>query len=111
MNHGDPQMDLVREAFHYQSRFALSTMVFKVDFPVTAEAAFPSLMKDLALLARTGFRVVIVPGAKEWIDSVLAEYGMESAYAEAAGGRRCGLPAGGPCPLWRWRPSTWPPGL
>ncbi|MDR2470776.1 MAG: amino-acid N-acetyltransferase [Treponema sp.] len=82
MNHGDSRMDLVREAFHYQSRFSGSTMVFKIDFPVTLDPAFPSLMKDLALLARTGFRVVIVPGAKEWIDSVLAEYGIVSAYLQ-----------------------------
>jgi amino-acid N-acetyltransferase len=74
------RMDLVREAFHYQSRFAGSTMVFKIDFPVTLEPGFPSLMKDLALLAQTGFKVVIVPGAKEWIDSVLAEYGIKTGY-------------------------------
>jgi amino-acid N-acetyltransferase len=74
-------MDLVREAFHYQSRFDGSTMVFKIDFPVTEDPLFPYLMKDLALLAKTGFRVVIVPGAKEWIDSVLGEYGIKSRYA------------------------------
>ncbi|GHV88714.1 amino-acid acetyltransferase [Spirochaetia bacterium] len=72
---------LIREAFHYQSRFAGSTMVFKIDFPVTEDPAFPLLMRDLALLAQTGFRVVIVPGAKEWIDSVLGEYGIVSGYA------------------------------
>jgi amino-acid N-acetyltransferase len=72
---------LIREAFHYQSRFEGSTMVFKIDFPVTEDPAFPFLVKDLALLARTGFRVVIVPGAKEWIDSVLSEYGIVSAYS------------------------------
>ncbi|MDR2767904.1 MAG: amino-acid N-acetyltransferase [Treponema sp.] len=76
-------MDLVREAFHYQSRFAGSTMVFKIDFPVTGEPCFPSLMRDLALLARTGFKVVIVPGAKEWIDRVLSEYGIRSAWVSA----------------------------
>jgi amino-acid N-acetyltransferase len=75
-----PDMNLIREAFHYQSRFAGSTMVFKIDFPVTCESGFPSLMKDLALLAGTGFKVVIVPGAKEWIDSVLAEYDIETRY-------------------------------
>ncbi|MDR3334362.1 MAG: amino-acid N-acetyltransferase [Treponema sp.] len=75
------QMDLIREAFHYQSRFDGSTMVFKIDFPVTEDPGFPYLMKDLALLARTGFRVVIVPGAKEWIDAVLSEYGIVSDYA------------------------------
>jgi amino-acid N-acetyltransferase len=83
VNRNAAQMDLIRETFHYQSRFAGSTMVFKVDFPVTREPGFPAFMKDLALLARTGFRVVIVPGAKEWIDAVLAEYGIVSAYAPA----------------------------
>ena len=78
------EMDLIREAFHYQNRFAGSTMVFKIDFSVTSEAAFPSLMKDLALLAQTGFHVVIVPGAKEWIDSVLAENGIVTQYAPSA---------------------------
>ena len=58
------QVELIREAFHYQSRFEGSTMVFKIDFPVTDHPLFPSLVKDLALLSQTGFRVVIVPGAK-----------------------------------------------
>jgi amino-acid N-acetyltransferase len=78
----DPsRVELIREAFHYQSRFAGSTMVFKIDFPVTEDAAFPLLMRDLALLAKTGFRIVVVPGTKEWIDSVLAEYGIVSKYS------------------------------
>jgi len=71
---------LVREAFHYQSRFYGSTMVFKIDFPVTQDTLFPSLAKDLALLSRTGFRVVIVPGAKEWIDAVLEKNHITSRY-------------------------------
>ena len=75
------QVDLIREAFYYQSRFDGSTMVFKVDFPVTETPHFPLLMKDLALLAETGIRVVIVPGAKEWIDAVLHEYDIVSAYS------------------------------
>jgi amino-acid N-acetyltransferase len=77
------RVDLIREAFYYQSRFEGSTMVFKIDFPVTEDPAFPFLVKDLALLARTGFRVVIVPGAKEWIDSVLGEYGIVSSYVRS----------------------------
>lgn len=80
-------MDLVREAFHYRSRFAGSTMVFKIDFPVTRDPGFPPLMKDLALLAQTGFKVVIVPGAKEWIDSTLAEHGIKSGYVEPETGK------------------------
>ena len=77
------QVDLIREAFHYQSRFNSSTMVFKIDFPVTEHPLFPAMVKDLTLLSQTGFRVVIVPGAKEWIDSVLGEYGIVSRYKGA----------------------------
>jgi amino-acid N-acetyltransferase len=77
------QVDLIREAFHYQSRFEGSTMVFKIDFPVTEDPGFPYLMKDLALLAQTGFKVVIVPGAKEWIDAVLQRHDIVSSYAAA----------------------------
>jgi amino-acid N-acetyltransferase len=61
-------------------------MVFKIDFPVTEDTLFPSLVKDLALLAKTGFKVVIVPGAKERINAVLGEYGIVSGYAEAGPG-------------------------
>ncbi|MDR1429697.1 MAG: amino-acid N-acetyltransferase [Spirochaetaceae bacterium] len=78
------QVELIREAFHYQARFDGAIMVFKVDFPVTEESGFPYLMKDLALLAGTGIRVLIVPGAKEWIDSVLGEYGIVSRYEGTA---------------------------
>lgn len=74
------QVDLIREAFYYQSRFDGTTMVFKIDFPVTEDPQFKYLMKDLALLAQTGIRIVIVPGAKEWIDAVLKEYDIESPY-------------------------------
>ncbi|MDR1444268.1 MAG: amino-acid N-acetyltransferase [Treponema sp.] len=85
MYEGKPwsRVALIREAFHYQSRFEGSTMVFKINFPVTEDPAFPYLVKDLALLAQTGFRVVIVPGAKEWIDSVLNEYGIVSSYTSS----------------------------
>ena len=76
------QVDLVREAFYYQSRFDGSTMVFKIDFPVTLNPFFTSLVRDLALLAKTGFRIVIVPGSKEWIDSVLNEYRIVSQYRD-----------------------------
>ena len=77
------QVDLIREAFHYQSRFDGTTMVFKVDFPVMEHPLFPALVKDLALLSRTGFRIVIVPGAKEWIDAVLREYDISSDYKDS----------------------------
>ena len=55
-------------------------MIFKIDFPVTEHPLFPSMVKDLALLSQTGFRVVIVPGAKESIDVILDEYAISSHY-------------------------------
>jgi len=58
-------------------------MVFKIDFPVTEHPLFTSMVKDLALLSQIGFRVVIVPGAKEWIDSVLGEYGIFTIYKDS----------------------------
>ena len=73
-------MELIREAFHYQSRFDGSTMVFKIDSPVTEHPLFPSMVKDLALLSQTGFRVLIVPGAKEWIDAALKENKISLRY-------------------------------
>jgi amino-acid N-acetyltransferase len=75
------RIESIREAFTYQNRFAGSTMVFKIDFPVTEDPAFSLLMRDLALLAKSSFKVVIVPGAKEWIDAVLKEHGIVSEYA------------------------------
>jgi len=81
------QVELIRETFHYQSRFEGSTMVFKIDFPVTEDPGFPYLMKDLALLAQTGFKIVIVPGAKESIDAVLKQHDIVCAYS-AAGNER-----------------------
>ena len=85
MNTTLSQVNLIREAFHYQNRFEGSVMVFKIDFPVTEDPGFPYLMKDLALLAKTGFRIVIVPGAREAIDEVLKQYGINSAYGTGVG--------------------------
>jgi len=76
------QVDLIREVFHYQSRFEGSTMVFKIDFPVTEDPGFPGLVKDLSLLAKTGFKVIIVPGVKENIDAILKQQGIESNYTD-----------------------------
>lgn len=80
MNGTNSQVDLIREVFHYQSRFEGSTMVFKIDYPVTEDPGFPGLVKDLALLSKTGFKVVIVPGVKENIDAVFKQHNIDSAW-------------------------------
>ena len=74
------QVELIREVFHYQNRFEGSTMVFKIDFPITEDPGFSYLVKDLALLAKTGFKIVIVPGAKESIDAILEQHHIVSTY-------------------------------
>jgi len=38
-------------------------------------------VKDLALLAKTGFKVIIVPGVRENIDAVLKQHDINSSYA------------------------------
>ncbi|MDR0908943.1 MAG: amino-acid N-acetyltransferase [Spirochaetaceae bacterium] len=76
------KINLIREVFSYQSRFEGSTMVFKIDSSLSREGAFSQLMQDIALLAKTGFKIVIVPSAKDTIDKMLAQYGIESRYAE-----------------------------
>ena len=47
-------------------------MVFKIDSQVIEHTLFPSLVKDLALLSQTGFRVVIIPGESEPLGEVSA---------------------------------------
>jgi len=64
-------------------------MVFKIDFPITEDPGFPYLMKDLALLAQTGFKVVIVPGAKEYIDTILAGQKISAQWSKADGPPIC----------------------
>jgi len=76
------QVDLIREVFYYQSRFDGKTIVLKIDYPILNAPHFPQLMKDVAMLRATGIEIVLVPGAKEWIDAVLKEYDIESEYQE-----------------------------
>ncbi|MCL2139389.1 MAG: amino-acid N-acetyltransferase [Treponema sp.] len=72
------EIDLIREAFYYKKRYEGSTMVFKIDYPVTGDPGFLYLMKDLSLLAQTGIKIVIVPGVKESIDAFLKEHAIIS---------------------------------
>ena len=74
------QVDLIREVFYYQNRFAGKTIVLKIDYPILNASHFPQLLKDLAMLRATGIEIILVPGAREWIDAVLREYDIESEY-------------------------------
>src|SRR5262245_56877284 len=68
------QVDLIREVFYYQNRFDGKTIVLKIDYPILNTAHFPQLLKDMAMLRSTGIEIILIPGAKEWIDAVLKEY-------------------------------------
>jgi len=76
------QVDLIREVFYYQSRFDGKTIVLKIDYPILNAFHFPQLLKDMAMLRATGIEIVLVPGAREWIDAVLKEYDIESEYLD-----------------------------
>src|SRR5215831_3454750 len=76
------QVDLIREVFYYQNRFAGKTIVLKIDYPILNASHFPQLLKDLAMLRATGIEIILIPGAREWIDAVLKEYDIESQYVD-----------------------------
>ena len=76
------QVDLIREVFYYQSRFDGKTIVLKIDYPILNVPHFSQLLKDLAMLRATGIEIILVPGAREWIDAVLKEYDTESEYLD-----------------------------
>ena len=76
------QVDLIREVFYYQNRFDGKTIVLKIDYPILNTPHFPQLLKDMAMLRSTGIEIILVPGAREWIDSVLKEYDIESEYVD-----------------------------
>jgi amino-acid N-acetyltransferase len=76
------QVDLIREVFYYQNRFAGKTIVLKIDYPILNAPHFPQLLKDLAMLRATGIEIILIPGAREWIDAVLKEYDIESEYRD-----------------------------
>jgi len=52
----------------------------KIDYPILNAPHFPQLLKDLAMLRATGIEIILIPGAKGWIDAVLKEYDIESEY-------------------------------
>ena len=76
------QVDLIREVFYYQSRFDGKTIVLKIDYSILNAPHFPQLLKDMAMLRATGIEIILVPGAREWIDAVLKEYDIESEYVD-----------------------------
>jgi amino-acid N-acetyltransferase len=70
-------VDTIREVFQYLRRFTGKTFVIKIDYTIIEDPHFPILMADIARLHKVGIRVVLIPGAKERIDDILAVYGIK----------------------------------
>ncbi|MCG8452334.1 MAG: amino-acid N-acetyltransferase [Spirochaetales bacterium] len=76
------QVDLIREVFAYADRFRGQTFVFKIDDQVLGHPDAPQHARDLALLHKSGIRIVLVPGAQERIDEVLHRFGVETQHVD-----------------------------
>jgi amino-acid N-acetyltransferase len=64
-------VETIREVFSYHRQFRGKTFIVKIDNTVIDDPLFSAHIKDLSMLHDAGIRIVIVPGAKERIDSVL----------------------------------------
>jgi amino-acid N-acetyltransferase len=70
------QVETIREAFGYITRFRDETFVLKIDDALLSEAHFALLMRDIVLLHRMGIRIILVPGARNRINEVLTAYNI-----------------------------------
>lgn len=68
------QVETIRTAFSYITRFKDRTFVIKIDSPLIESPLFPLLIKDIVLLHNMGIKILIIPGARVRIDQVLSMY-------------------------------------
>jgi len=64
----------IREVFGYLRRYRDQVFVIKIDDTLLSLPLFPLLIRDIVLLHQTGIRIVLAPGAKQSIDTVLQKY-------------------------------------
>ncbi len=70
------QVDTIRTAFSYINRFKGHTFVIKIVSSLFSHPLFPLLIKDIVLLHKMGIRIVLIPGARERINEILATYNI-----------------------------------
>lgn len=68
----------IREVFGYLRRYHDQVFVIKIDDALMERPLFPLLVRDIVLLHEAGIRIVLVPGAKNSIDTVLERYGVKT---------------------------------
>ena len=61
----------IRDVLRYLSLFRNSLAVIHIDEEIICSTFFSSLIHDIAYLHETGIKIVIVPGAKHSIDTIL----------------------------------------
>lgn len=66
----------VRDVLRYISLFKNTTIVIHISDEIISSPYFSSHIKDIAGLHESGMKVVIVPGAKNKIDSILSYSGL-----------------------------------
>lgn len=71
------QVGIIRQAFGYINRFKDQIFVIKIDGTLIANQFFPIMIKDIVLLHQMGIRVILVPGARNRIDEILATYKID----------------------------------
>ncbi len=71
-------VDLIREVFLYAQRFREGTFVLHIDYAINRQGLLTEVVKDLVLLQQSGIRMVLVPGASQRIDEILASYKLEN---------------------------------
>jgi amino-acid N-acetyltransferase len=71
------QTERIRDVIRYIRKFRGSTIVVRFDDDAIDSPLFASHMRDIALIAETGIRTVIVPGAGKHISRVLDAYGIK----------------------------------
>lgn len=76
MINASDHVELIREVFRYTQAFQGKTFVLQIDDSVLLDPSITSLMRDLALLHRTGIRIVLVAGARRRIDEILGRYNV-----------------------------------
>lgn len=67
----------VRDVLRYISRFKNSVIVIHIDDSLVDSPFYSSHIRDIAYLHEVGLKVIIVPGAKNHIDTLLKNAGLQ----------------------------------
>lgn len=70
----------IREVFGYMERFKGQLFVLKIEDDLMSHPLFPVLMRDIALLHKTGVKIIIVPGTRNSIDAQLKAWNVETKF-------------------------------